>query len=120
MFIAIAICSRVFKEQVPAWGNQWLTHSTVAGCPDRRHGSRAHSGARALSDLMADNAVVSLDCGANTHFAARSIRLRANQRFTGTGMLATMAPGVSFAMAAQLPIPIGNPSLSPEMAALPC
>jgi len=60
---------------------------------------------RALSDLMADNAVISLDCGANTHFAARCLRLRANQRLTGTGMLATMAPGVSFAIAAQLAYP---------------
>jgi len=60
---------------------------------------------RALSDLMADDAVISLDCGANTHFAARCIRLRANQRLTGTGMLASMAPGVSFAIAAQLAYP---------------
>ena len=60
---------------------------------------------RALSDLMADNAVISLDCGANTHFAARCIRLRKNQRFTGTGMLATMAPGTSYAIAAQLAYP---------------
>ena len=60
---------------------------------------------RALSDLMADDAVISLDCGANTHFAARMIRLKANQRLTGTGMLASMAPGVSFAIAAQLAYP---------------
>jgi pyruvate dehydrogenase (quinone) len=60
---------------------------------------------RALSDLLADDAVISLDCGANTHFAARNIRLREKQRMTGTGMLATMAPGLPFAMAAQLAYP---------------
>ena len=60
---------------------------------------------RALSDLMAGDAVISLDCGANTHFAARCIRLREKQRFTGTGMLATMAPGMSYAIAAQLAYP---------------
>jgi pyruvate dehydrogenase (quinone)/pyruvate decarboxylase len=60
---------------------------------------------RALGDLIADDAVISLDCGANTHFAARCIRLRANQRFTGTGMLASMAPGVPFAIAGQLAYP---------------
>ena len=60
---------------------------------------------RALSNLMADDAVISLDCGANTHFAARSIRLREKQRLTGTGMLATMAPGLPFAIAAQLAYP---------------
>src|SRR6202161_2611505 len=37
---------------------------------------------RALSDLLPDDAVISLDCGANTHFAARCLRLRANQRLT--------------------------------------
>jgi pyruvate dehydrogenase (quinone) len=60
---------------------------------------------RALSDLMADDALISLDCGANTHFAARCIRLKANQSLVGTGMLASMAPGVSFAIAGKLAYP---------------
>lgn len=60
---------------------------------------------RALSDMIDDDAVISLDCGANTHFSARCIRLRKNQRFSGTGMLATMAPGVSYAIAARLAYP---------------
>jgi pyruvate dehydrogenase (quinone) len=60
---------------------------------------------RALNDLLDDNAVISLDCGANTHFAARSLRLRPNQRFTGTGMLASMAPGLPYAIAAKLAYP---------------
>ncbi|HEX6834027.1 MAG TPA: thiamine pyrophosphate-dependent enzyme [Rudaea sp.] len=60
---------------------------------------------RALSDLLADDAVVSLDCGANTQFSARHIRLRERQKLTGTGMLATMAPGLSYAIAAQLCYP---------------
>jgi pyruvate dehydrogenase (quinone) len=53
---------------------------------------------RAVSDLLADDAIISLDCGANTHFSARSLRLRPNQRLTGTGMLATMAPGLHYAL----------------------
>jgi pyruvate dehydrogenase (quinone) len=60
---------------------------------------------KAVSDLAADDAVFSLDCGANTHFAGRCLRLRENQRLTGTGMLATMAPGLPFAIAAQLAYP---------------
>ncbi|WP_407164510.1 thiamine pyrophosphate-dependent enzyme [Bradyrhizobium sp. ORS 111] len=59
----------------------------------------------AVSDLVADDAVISLDCGANTHFAARCLRLRPNQHLTGTGMLASMAPGLPFAIAAQLAFP---------------
>jgi len=60
---------------------------------------------RALSDLLSDDAVISLDCGANTHFAARCLRLRANQGFTGTGMLASMGPGLSYAIAAKFAYP---------------
>ena len=60
---------------------------------------------RALSDALADDAVISLDCGANTHFSARHLRLRAGQRLTGTGMMASMGPGLSFAIAGKLAYP---------------
>ena len=60
---------------------------------------------RALSEALADDAVISLDCGANTHFAARTLQLRERQSLTGTGMLATMAPGMPYAIAAQLAFP---------------
>ena len=60
---------------------------------------------KTLSDLLADDAVISLDCGANTHFAARHVHLRAKQQLTSPGMLATMAPGLPFAIAAQFAFP---------------
>ena len=60
---------------------------------------------RALSEQLAPDAVISLDCGANTHFAARMIQLREGQQLSGTGMLATMAPGLPYAIAAQLAFP---------------
>jgi len=59
----------------------------------------------ALGELMAEDAIISLDCGANTHFAARHLRLRAKQRLTGTGMLATMGPGLPYAIAGALCYP---------------
>jgi thiamine pyrophosphate-dependent acetolactate synthase large subunit-like protein len=60
---------------------------------------------RALGDLLSDDAVISLDCGANPHFAARCLPLRTSQRFTGAGMPVSMAPGVSLAIAARLAYP---------------
>ena len=60
---------------------------------------------KAVSDLIAEDAVISLDCGANTHFAARNLMLRSGQRLTGTGMMASMAPGLPFAIAGQLAYP---------------
>jgi len=71
----------------------------------RRRPLRPQSVIRAVSDALADDAVISLDCGANTHFAGRCLRLRAFQRLSGTGMLATMGPGIAFAIAAQLAYP---------------
>jgi len=67
--------------------------------------SRPQVVVKALSDLLADDAVVSLDCGANTHFAARHLHLRSKQQLTSPGMLATMAPGLPFAIAAQFAFP---------------
>jgi pyruvate dehydrogenase (quinone) len=60
---------------------------------------------KAVSDLIADDAVISLDCGANTHFAARNLMLRLGQKLTGTGMMASMGPGLPFAIAGQFAYP---------------
>ncbi len=71
-------------------------------CATMRSPLRPQMVMRELSNQLAPNAVISLDCGANTHFAARIIELKEQQSLTGTGMLATMAPGLPFAIAAQL------------------
>lgn len=66
---------------------------------------RPQSVVRAISDSPASDALVCLDCGANTHFAARFLMIRDGQQLVATGMLATMAPGLPFAIAAQLAYP---------------
>jgi pyruvate dehydrogenase (quinone) len=77
--------------------------SDVEGTP--RSPLRPQMVIKAVSDLIADDAIISLDCGANTHFAARHLMLRPGQRLTGTGMMASMAPGLSFAIAGRLAYP---------------
>jgi pyruvate dehydrogenase (quinone) len=74
-------------------------------CATARTPLRPQMVMRAVSDLLTPDAIISLDCGANTHFAARIIQLREKQKLTGTGMLATMAPGLPYAIAAQLAFP---------------
>jgi pyruvate dehydrogenase (quinone) len=74
-------------------------------CATARTPLRPQMVMRELSDQLSPDAVISLDCGANTHFAARIIELKEHQKLTGTGMLATMAPGLPFAIAAQLAFP---------------
>jgi pyruvate dehydrogenase (quinone)/pyruvate decarboxylase len=66
---------------------------------------RPQSVIRAVSDALAPDAVVCLDCGANTHFAARFLTLRRQQQLVATGMLATMGPGLPFSIAAQFANP---------------
>jgi pyruvate dehydrogenase (quinone) len=74
-------------------------------CATARSPLRPQMVMHVLSELLAPDAVISLDCGANTHFAARIIQLREKQKLTGTGMLATMAPGLPYCIAAQLAFP---------------
>ncbi len=72
---------------------------------------RPQTAIRALSDLAPDNALFSMDCGANTHFAARHIRLRQGQGWTGSGTLVSMASALPLAIAGALAYP-GRPSIA--------
>jgi pyruvate dehydrogenase (quinone) len=88
------------QRRMGAWNGLLEKVATTAKSP-----LRPQMVVRTLSDLLPDDAVISLDCRANTHFAARCLQLKAGQRLTGTGMLATMAPGLSYAIAAKLAYP---------------
>ena len=61
--------------------------------------------ARHVNDLLADNAIVATDSGTITTWAARHIKLRRGMKFSCSGTLATMAPGLPYANAAQLAFP---------------
>jgi pyruvate dehydrogenase (quinone) len=61
--------------------------------------------AAALSDLLADDAILSTDSGTITTWAARDIQLRRHQMFSCSGNLATMAPGLPYTIAAQIAYP---------------
>jgi pyruvate dehydrogenase (quinone) len=61
--------------------------------------------AKQLSDLLADDAIISTDTGTITTWAARYLQVRRGQQFSCSGTLATMAPGLPYAIAAQLAYP---------------
>ncbi len=61
--------------------------------------------ANALNDLLADDAVISTDSGTITTWAARYIQLKRRQLFSCSGNLASMAPGLPYAIAAQVAYP---------------
>ncbi|WP_438025267.1 thiamine pyrophosphate-dependent enzyme [Sorangium sp. So ce233] len=61
--------------------------------------------AAALNAFLTDDAIITTDSGTITTWAARSIRLRRGQQFSCSGNLATMAPGLPYAIAAQAAYP---------------
>ena len=58
-----------------------------------------------LSDLAADDAIISNDSGTNTIWAARQFKIKANQKYACSGTLATMACGLPYAIAAKIAFP---------------
>ncbi|PYQ86613.1 MAG: pyruvate oxidase [Acidobacteria bacterium] len=61
--------------------------------------------ADALNALLADDAIISTDSGTITTWVARHINMRRSQLFSCSGNLATMAPGLPYAIAAQIAYP---------------
>ncbi|MFZ0317367.1 MAG: thiamine pyrophosphate-dependent enzyme, partial [Nitrososphaeraceae archaeon] len=61
--------------------------------------------AKAVSDELEDNAIISTDSGTNTSWAARHIIIRKGMKFSVSGTLASMACGLPYAIAAQIAFP---------------
>ena len=61
--------------------------------------------ARDVGRRLADDAIVAWDSGHNTCVLARYIQARPQQMFAGSGMLATMGSGLTYAIAAALAFP---------------
>ena len=55
--------------------------------------------------MLAPDAIISADCGTNTFWAARGIEIQRGQKFSCSGTLATMGPGLPYAIAAQIAFP---------------
>jgi pyruvate dehydrogenase (quinone) len=83
-----------------AWDKQQDKLASIPGKP-----LKPQTIARALSDGIADDAIVVTDSGTNTMFAARFIEMRGARRFTVSGTLASMGCGVPYAIAAAIADP---------------
>lgn len=95
---------RSFLEQAQrgmiAWRKQMDAEETRVDKP-----MKPQVVARALSDLAAPNAIITGDSGTNTTWIARNFTLREDQMFSCSGNLATMAPGLPYAIGAQVAYP---------------
>jgi pyruvate dehydrogenase (quinone) len=58
-----------------------------------------------VSSIMNDDAVMAIDTGAHTVFTARHWKIKAGQQLAVCGNLASMAPGLPYALAAQVAYP---------------
>jgi len=58
-----------------------------------------------LSELASDDAIISTDSGTITTWIARDFKMRGTQKFSCSGNLATMAPGLLYSIAAKLAFP---------------
>jgi pyruvate dehydrogenase (quinone) len=83
-----------------AWDKQQDKLASIPGKP-----LKPQTVARALSDGIAEDAIVVTDSGTNTMFAARFIEMRGERRFTVSGTLASMGCGVPYAIAAAIAHP---------------
>jgi pyruvate dehydrogenase (quinone) len=61
--------------------------------------------AHAVSEELKENAIVSVDSGNNTVWAARFLNMRKGMKFSVSGNLATMACGLPYAIAAKIAFP---------------
>jgi pyruvate dehydrogenase (quinone) len=61
--------------------------------------------ARHVNDLLEPNAIVTTDSGTITTWAARHIHMKRGMKFSCSGNLATMAPGLPYAIAAKAAYP---------------
>ena len=61
--------------------------------------------AAAVSNVLDDNAIISVDSGINTCWAARFLKIKNGMKFSGSGSLATMGCAVPYAIAAKIAYP---------------
>ncbi len=95
---------RSFLEDIQAKVRDWNELLAERGRPGEAP-MRGDVAIEALSPLLAERAIVTTDCGVNTAYAARHLKLRSGMKFSTSGTLASMGAGLPYAIAAQLAHP---------------
>jgi pyruvate dehydrogenase (quinone) len=95
---------RSFLEKAQAgmrkWNELMLTRETRDDAPVKPQVVAKH-----VNDLLKDGAIITTDSGTITTWAARHIHMRRGMKFSCSGNLATMAPGLPYAIGAQAAYP---------------
>ena len=95
---------RSFLEQAQKNVKDWMrlmeTRGTAPGTP-----MKPEVAAYTLNKFLADDAIIACDCGTVTTWAARHLMIRDRMMFSVSGILATMAEGLPYAVAAAVAYP---------------
>ena len=95
---------RAFLEKAQASMADWNDTLRERGEP-REAPMRGDVAVEALNALLPEGAIVTTDCGVNTAYAARHLRMREGMMFSTSGTLASMGAGLPYAIAAKLAHP---------------
>jgi len=95
---------RAFLEKAQAGMKEWRERMEVHGLA-REMPMKPQVVTYELNKLLADDAIIATDSGTITTWAARYLDIRGSQMFSLSGNLATMAPGLPYAIAAQIAYP---------------
>ncbi len=95
---------RGFLEKAQHGMKDWHARLEWAGTQDTRP-LKPEVVAWTLGELAAPDAIITGDSGTNTTWIARNFLIKAGQMFSCSGNLATMAPGLPYAIGAQVAYP---------------
>jgi pyruvate dehydrogenase (quinone) len=101
---------RGFLEAARKHVKHWNETLAERGRPDQAP-MRGDVPVEALNRLLPQGAIVTTDCGVNTAYAARHLRMRSGMMFSTSGTLASMGAGLPYAIAAKIAHP-GRPVIS--------
>jgi pyruvate dehydrogenase (quinone) len=97
---------RSWQEEIKSNVAEWWRLMADQGTPADRNGRVRPQGLfAALSSQLPDNALLSSDSGSAANWYARQIKIRRGMKASLSGNLATMGPGVPYAIAAKFAFP---------------
>ncbi|MFZ0216742.1 MAG: thiamine pyrophosphate-requiring protein, partial [Candidatus Dormiibacterota bacterium] len=97
---------RSFQEGLVKAVDEWWRLMDERGEPEDQNGRVRPQGLfAAISRQLPDNAILSSDSGSAANWYARHIRIRRGMKASLSGNLATMVPGVPYAIAAKFAFP---------------
>jgi pyruvate dehydrogenase (quinone) len=97
---------RSWQEKIKGEVADWWRLMEDRGKPELQNGRLRPQGLFSTLDRhLPDNAILSSDSGSSANWYARHIRIRRGMKAALSGMLATMVPGVPYAIAAKFAYP---------------